>query len=136
MGIGGIVLFNHLRTFAAAALTRTDRLVAYETLKSDKRGDANDYPVVGFIDSNGIKRRFTASIGSNQKPYNLGAEVTVMFDPKDSESMDIESKLYQWMIPALVCGLSVSSLAVGIAIWLLQTPAWPCFVGTKNRLSS
>jgi hypothetical protein len=117
MGAGGIALFNHMRTFAATALTSTGKLVAYETVKSGKRGGTNYYPVVAFIDSNGTKRRFTASTGSNQKPYDIGAEVTVQYDPKDPESADIESKLYQWMIPALVVGLGAAAFAVGVAIW-------------------
>ena len=122
MGAGGIAIFNHMRTSAATATTCIGKLVAYESLKSDtgdltKSRAANHYPVVEFIDLNGIKRRFTASTGSNQKPYALGAEITVQYDPKDPENADIESKLYQWMIPALVFGLGAASLAVGIAIW-------------------
>ena len=122
MGAGGIAIFNHMRTFAATATTCIGKLVAYETLKSDagdltERRAANHYPVVEFSDSNGTRRRFTASTGSNQKPYKLGAEVPVVYDPKDPDGADIESKLYQWMIPALVVGLGAASLAIGIAIW-------------------
>jgi hypothetical protein len=122
MGAGGIAIFNHMRTFAATATTCIGKLVAYESLKSDTsdltdRRTTNHYPVVEFSDSNGTKRRFTASTGSNQKPYKLGAEVTVVYDPKDPDSADIESKLYQWMIPALVSGLGAASLTIGIAIW-------------------
>ena len=122
MGAGGVAIFNHMRAFAATATTCTGKLVAYESLLSDSDGltnrrAANHYPVVEFVDSNGTKRRFTASTGSNQKPYDLGAEVTVVYDPKDPEDADIESKLYQWMIPALVSGLGAASLAAGLAIW-------------------
>lgn len=122
MGAGGIAIFNHMRAFAAAATTCSGKLVAYKTLQSDtgnhgERRAANYYPVVEFIDSNGTKRKFTASTGSNQKPYSVGAEVVVQYDPKDPESADIESRLYQWLIPALVSGLGAAALAVGIAIW-------------------
>ncbi len=122
MGVGGIAIFNHMRTFAATAIKCTGKLVAYKTSGayaggSPTRRAANHYPIVEFIDFHGAKQRFTASTGSNQKPYALGAEVRVMYDPKDSESADIESKLYQWMIPALVFGLGAAAFAVGIAIW-------------------
>ncbi len=120
MGAGGIAIFNHMRTFAATARRCTGKLVAYKTsanLNFTQHRARNHYPVVEFVDFNGIKRRFTASTGSNQKPYGLGADVTVLYDPKDSERADIESKLYQWMIPALVFGLGASAIAVGFAIW-------------------
>ena len=119
---GAIAFFNLMRTFAATATKCIGKLVAYESVKLSTRGlttggARNHYPVVEFIDLNGTKRRFTASIGSNQKPYALGAEITVQYDPKDPENADIESKLYQWMIPALAFGLGAAAVAVGIAIW-------------------
>ena len=122
MGAGGIAIFNYMRNFAATATTCIGKLVTYESVRSKSdsltnSGAVNHYPVVDFIDTNGIKRRFTASTGSNQKPYALGAEITVQYDPNDPEIADIESKLYQWMIPALVLCLSAASLAAGIAIW-------------------
>ena len=122
MAAGGVAIFNQMRTFAATATTCIGKLVAYKSVKLATRelmtgGARNHYPVVEFIDLNGIKQRFTASTGSNQKPYALGAEITVQYDPKDPENADIESKLFQWMIPALVFGLGAASLAAGIAIW-------------------
>ena len=122
MGAGAIALFNYMRTFAATATTCIGTLVAYQSVKSKSdgltnSGAVNHYPIVEFIDATGTKRRFTASTGSNQKPYAVGAEITVQYDPKDPDNADIESKLYQWMIPALVFGLGAASLAAGIAIW-------------------
>ena len=122
MGAGAIALFNYMRTFAATATTCIGKLVAYQSVKSRSDGltngrAVNHYPIVEFVDAAGTKRRFTASTGSNQKPYVVGAEITVQYDPKDPENADIESKLYQWMIPALVFGLGAASLAAGIAIW-------------------
>ena len=122
IGAGGIAIYNHMRAFAAMATTCTGKLVAYESPLSDSDGltnrrAANHYPVVEFVDLTGTKRRFTASTGSNQKPYDLGADVTVIYDPKDPDEADIESKLYQWMIPALVSGLGAAAVAVGVAIW-------------------
>ncbi|MEO7105474.1 MAG: DUF3592 domain-containing protein [Rhodoferax sp.] len=122
MGAGAIALFNYMRTFAATATTCIGTLVAYQSVRSKtdslaNSGAANHYPIVEFLDATGTKRRFTASTGSNQKPYDIGAEITVQYDPKDPESADIESKLYQWMIPALVVGLGAAAFAVGVAIW-------------------
>ena len=122
MGVGGLAIFNHMRAFAATSSKCTGKLVAYKTSRSNSgdlagRRAANHYPVVEFIDFDGVKRRFTGSTGSNQKPYALGADVPVMYDPKDPESADVESKLYQRMIPALVFGMGAAAFAVGIAIW-------------------
>ena len=128
MGAGGIAIFNHMRTAAAMATKCSGTLVAYEARHASDTSDSSDlytvgggavnhFPVVDFIDLNGTKRRFTASTGSNQKPYDLGAEVPVMYDPQDPDGADIESKLYQWMIPALVSGLGAAAFAVGLAIW-------------------
>ena len=128
MAVGGIAVFKHMRAFAATAARCSGRLVGYEAAKSKNTSDTSDlyevnsgsanfYPVVEFTDLNGKKQHFTASTGSNQKPYDLGAEVPVMYDPQDPEGADIESKLYQWLIPGLVGGLGAACLAVGIAIW-------------------
>ena len=77
------------------------------------------YPVVEFVASDGKRRSVQLSEGSSSPQYEVGEEVTVLYDPKhplEARIKSFGSSALMWILPGITGILGVAFLAAVIAV--------------------
>jgi hypothetical protein len=71
-------------------------------------------PQVQFTSADGKMISFTSSMGSNRKPYPIGAAIQVLYDPNDAENATIKSfsNLFLPAVFAFLFGLALLGIAL------------------------
>ncbi|HNO32567.1 MAG TPA: DUF3592 domain-containing protein [Anaerolineales bacterium] len=78
------------------------------------------FPVVEFVAQDGKRRSLKMSEGSDPPSYEMGDEVTVLYDPDhplDARIQSIESSALMWVLPGITGILGICFLA---AVMLVQ----------------
>jgi hypothetical protein len=84
-------------------------------------GSASYVPVVEFQTSDGEVVRFTDGIGTFPPEYEVGAEVSVLYDPENVHSARTSTWKRIWFGPTLITGIGMLPVAVGIGLgWLMR----------------
>jgi len=76
------------------------------------------YPKVEFTTTEGKSIVFQSSIGSNGKPYRIGANVKVLYSSENAEDADIRSFTNLWLVPGFLTLFALAFLGVGLSIYL------------------
>ena len=74
-------------------------------------------PVIEFITDNGEKKVFTYEI-IDGKDYNLGDDVTIVYDKKKRNKFYIDSKIELFILPTILVTLSLVFLILSVIICL------------------
>ena len=84
---------------------------------SSNRGRRVFYrPQIQFLSTDGQSITFASRVGSNRRPYRVGHEVSVLFDPRDFQNADLCTFANLWILPLFTTFLGVvfASIALGI----------------------
>lgn len=74
-------------------------------------------PVIEFITDNGEKKVFTYEI-IDGKDYNVGDDVTIVYDKKKRNKFYIDSKIELFILPTILVTLSLVFLVLSVIICL------------------
>jgi hypothetical protein len=124
LGVGAlevaIGVFLYLRTtdFSRRRPTLREPLRGFEESYSSDTGTSY-MPVVEFTGADGEKRKFTDSMASDPPGYEVGETVPVKYDPADPEDARIAKRFRLWFAPALLGGMGVTFLIVGVILLAL-----------------
>ncbi|HJX39759.1 MAG TPA: DUF3592 domain-containing protein [Anaerolineae bacterium] len=81
---------------------------------------ASYVPVVDFRTLNGEVVRFADGVGSIPPDYEVGTEVTVLYDPDDVHSARVASWKRLWLAPTIITVVGVLPTLIGVlVIWLV-----------------
>ncbi|MCS6888473.1 MAG: DUF3592 domain-containing protein [Chloroflexus sp.] len=100
--VGGYLRADTERRIATMMPT-TGTIVALNARASSTSNGSSTlfYPVVEFRTASGETVRFESNTGSNPSPYQVGAQVDVLYDPKAPQSAFINSWWELWL-PATI----------------------------------
>jgi hypothetical protein len=82
-------------------------------------GGAAYVPVVDFETRDGEVVRFQDGIGSIPPDYQVGAEVTVLYDPDDVQNARVTSWKRLWLAPTLITSVGLLPILVTVAVVLV-----------------
>lgn len=71
-------------------------------------------PVVRFKTETGRSMKFMVSIASRPKPYQVGEQVKVIYDPDNPQKAQINRFLYLWFNVLMLLFFGVFTLAMGL----------------------
>ena len=83
------------------------------------------YPVVEYVSSDGKRHTVQLSEGSNPASYEIGDEVTVLYDPEhplDARIKSFESSALMWVLPGITGVLGVAFLVAVLVVWKVMLP--------------
>lgn len=79
------------------------------------------YPVVEFKPRDGKLVRFTDGIGSLPPEYEVGAQVDVLYNPKDVDEARISSWVRLWLAPTLLTFVGTLPILISIGVlWAVR----------------
>jgi hypothetical protein len=82
-------------------------------------------PRVEYTDAGGTLRSFTDGIGSVPADYEVGSQVSVLYDPTGVEPPRIRSWKRIWFAPTLFVGIGLIPVAAGLAGAYITRPKYP-----------
>ncbi len=83
------------------------------------------YPVVEYVSSDGKRHTVQLSEGSNPASYEVGDEVTVLYEPEhpmDARIKSFGSSALMWVLPGITGILGVAFLVAVLAVWKVMLP--------------
>ena len=83
------------------------------------------YPVVEYVSSDGKRHTVQLSEGSNPASYEIGDEVTVLYDPEhplDARIKSFESSALMWVLPGITGVLGGAFLVAVLVVWKVMLP--------------
>lgn len=140
MGSGGLLVVFSLGglpflLFGLYELARTAQMVIqYEQAEgvvleniyqAFAEGGAAYVPRVEFQAADGSSRRFTDGIGSLPPDYEIGAKVTVLYDPQGAEQPRIRAWKRLWFAPLLFVGIGLIPVLAGLFGAYITRPRLP-----------
>jgi hypothetical protein len=86
------------------------------------------YPVVEYVSSDGKRHTVQLSEGSNPASYEIGDEVTVLYEPEhplDARIKSFDSSALMWVLPVITGILGLAFLVAVLAVWkvMLSEPS-------------
>ena len=126
--IAGIASFNNVRKVSreesgpGVVVDMTKRL-EYDEDDSDRVIGEAYYPVVEFAASDGRSRKVQLSEGSWPPAYEIGDEVTVLYEPDnplDARIKSFASSAGMWILPGITGILGIAFLGAVIAVQKLM----------------
>jgi len=128
--IAGIASFNNIQKMgreenaSGVVVDMTKRLVYDEQDRNRVVGETY-YPVVEFTASDGKRRSVQLSEGSWPPAYEVGEEVTVLYDPEkplDARIKSAGSSALMWILPGITGILGVAFLGAVMLVQKLMAP--------------
>lgn len=83
------------------------------------------YPVIDYVSSDGKRHVVQLSEGSNPASYEIGDEVTVLYepeDPLDARIKSFESSALMWVLPAITGILGIAFLVAVLTVLKVMLP--------------
>ena len=83
------------------------------------------YPVVEYVSNDGKRHTVQLSEGSNPASYEVGDEVTVLYEPEhplDARIKSFGSSALMWVLPSITGILGVAFLAAVLVVWKVMLP--------------
>ena len=83
------------------------------------------YPVVEYVSSDGKRHTVQLSEGSNPASYEVGDEVTVLYEPEhpmDARIKSFDSSALMWVLPGITGILGIAFLVAVLAVWKVMLP--------------
>ncbi len=83
------------------------------------------YPVVEYVSNDGKRHTVQLSEGSNPASYEVGDEVTVLYEPEhpmDARIKSFDSSALMWVLPGITGILGIAFLVAVLAVWKVMLP--------------
>ena len=83
------------------------------------------YPVVEYVSNDGKRHTVQLSEGSNPASYEVGDEVTVLYEPEhplDARIKSFGSSALMWVLPSITGILGVAFLVAVLVVWKVMLP--------------
>ena len=83
------------------------------------------YPVIDYVSSDGKRHVVQLSEGSNPASYEIGDEVTVLYEPEyplDARIKSFESSALMWVLPAITGILGIAFLVAVLTVLKVMLP--------------
>lgn len=83
------------------------------------------YPVIDYVSSDGKRHVVQLSEGSNPASYEIGDEVTVLYEPEyplDARIKSFESSALMWVLPAITGILGIAFLIAVLTVLKVMLP--------------
>lgn len=83
------------------------------------------YPVIDYVSSDGKRHVVQLSEGSNPASYEIGDEVTVLYEPEyplDARIKSFESSALMWVLPAITGVLGIAFLVAVLTVLKVMLP--------------
>jgi hypothetical protein len=98
-------------------VTTTGTVVRLEESSSAESGCCVYSPVIEFTDSNNQTYSFEGDTASDPPAYDVGEEVSILYDPKDPETAQINKWAERWLMPIiLIPAMIIAALVVNFFI--------------------
>jgi type II secretory pathway pseudopilin PulG len=113
-----VVVFSRTRRFLATALSAQGTVIEMiERTRRDREGRTSTVwaPRVQFSVS-GQTIEFESKVGSSPPRYKEGQAIEVKYDPQDPNNARVAAASSMWLVPALVGGIGVIFLIVGLGM--------------------
>ncbi len=128
--IAGIASFNNVQKInreesAPGVVVDMTKRLEYDENDSDRVIGETYYPVVEFTANDGKRRSVQLNEGSWPPAYEIGDEVTVLYEPDrplDARIKSVGSSAGMWILPVITGILGVAFLGAVIAIQKLMPP--------------
>ena len=117
--VGALLSYRSTAAFLSTAMPATGEVIGYDR-RADSEGAITYYPVITFAPAGDDEIEFTASTGSSNRPYAIGASVPLRYDPKLPFNAAIDTPADIWLVTGVLGGLGVVFVLVGGGLfWLL-----------------
>ena len=83
------------------------------------------YPVVEYVSNDGKRHTVQLSEGSNPASYEVGDEVTVLYEPEhpmDVRIKSFDSSALMWVLPGITGILGIVFLVAVLVVWKVMLP--------------
>jgi type II secretory pathway pseudopilin PulG len=113
-----VVVFSRTRRFLATALSAQGTVIEMiQRTRRDREGRTSTVwaPRVQFSVS-GQTIEFESKVGSSPPRYKEGQAIDVKYDPQDPNNARVAAASSMWLVPALVGGIGVIFLIVGLGM--------------------
>ena len=122
--IAGIASFNNIRKIsreenAPGIVVDMTKRIEYDEQDFNRVIGETYYPVVEFTANDGKRRTVQLSEGSFPPAYEIGDEVTVLYDPEhplDARIKSFGSSALMWILPGITGILGIAFLGAVIAV--------------------
>ncbi len=126
LGLFAAGAFYSTYSFSHKAVRTPGKVVDF-TARRTSSGTMSYYPIIRFQAGSGQQITFEDSTGSRPAAYEVGATVSVFYDPRDPQKARIERFLSLWLLPTLLAGFG--AIILGVAALLFWLP-----VRTRRRV--
>jgi hypothetical protein len=128
--IAGITSVNNLRKLsreesAPGRVVEMTMRVEYDEADRDRPIGETYYPVVEFVAEDRLRRSVQISEGSFPPAYEIGDEVTVLYDPDhplDARIKSFGSNALMWILPVITGILGIAFLGAVLAVRWVMLP--------------
>ena len=124
-GVGALLLLiasfvlGRTRRFVRESLRAQGQVVGFEESAGD--GGTTYAPVVTFTSQSGVDVRFTDSIYSRPRGYNVGQQVEVLYHYQDHHRARLASPFRLYFVPGLLGFLGLVFASVGVIVfWFVE----------------
>jgi hypothetical protein len=122
--VAGIASFNNIRKInreesAPGRVVDMTKQLEYSEEDRDRVIGETYYPVVEFTANDGKRRQVQLNEGSWPPAYEIGEEVTILYDPDhplDARIKSFGSSALMWILPGITGILGIGFLAAVIAV--------------------
>jgi hypothetical protein len=94
------------RNFVKGAAKATGRVVGFETVRS-KDGRLTHFLVIGFEAADGENVELRSGVDASSRPYEVGAPVEVLYDPRNPYEAKVRAFDSLWGGPVLLLALGL-----------------------------
>lgn len=128
--VAGIASFNNIMKVnreesASGVVVDMTKRLEYDEEDRDRVIGEIYYPVVEFTAKDGKRRRVQLSEGSWPPAYEVGEEVTVLYDPDkplDARIKSTGSSVLMWILPGVTGILGIAFLGAVLVVQKLMSP--------------
>jgi hypothetical protein len=104
---GGIYSFVSTRAFLDNAVSANGAVIDLEAHWDSSDSSYTYYPRVRFRTENGEVHEFTGDVGSNPAAFDVGEDVSVLFDPANPSVARIDSFTQLWFTSLILGGMGL-----------------------------
>lgn len=128
--VAGIASFNNIRKVnreesAAGIVADMTKRLEYDEQDFNRVVGETYYPVVEFTANDGKRRNVQLSEGSFPPAYEVGDEVTILYEPEnpmDARIKSFGSSALMWILPSITGVLGIGFLVAVIAVQRVMMP--------------
>ncbi|MBK9927526.1 MAG: DUF3592 domain-containing protein [Anaerolineales bacterium] len=129
--VAGVASFNNIRKVnreesASGVVTDMTKRLEYDEQDFNRVVGETYYPVVEFTANDGKRRNVQLSEGSFPPAYEVGDEVTILYEPEnpmDARIKSFGSSALMWILPSITGVLGIGFLVAVIAVQRVMTPS-------------